>query len=169
MPRNDRRIQRSRRGEYWVRLPAEEREILASLPAQLRELLAGDDPALSRLFPPAYADDPDADAEYRRLMRPDLVERRLTALDVMEATLSADRLTEDELGAWLGALNDLRLVLGTRLDVTEDMYERPLSPEDPRAGAFGLYLYLGWLEEQVVEALAGGLDPRGIEDVGGAR
>jgi hypothetical protein len=169
MPRSDRRIQRTRRGDFRVRLPASERAVLASLPSQLRDLLAGDDPALARLFPPAYADDPEADAEYRRLMHEDLVEGRLSSLDVLEATLSAERVTEDQLAAWLGALNDLRLVLGTRLDVTEDLNERPMSADDPRASAFGLYLYLGWLEEQVVEALAGGLDPGGSEGVGGAR
>ena len=157
-----RRVRRTRRGDFQVRLPAEERDLLRSLPGQLRQLLGTDDPALERLFPPAYADDAAADEEYRRLMRDDLVQARAGALEVMAATIDADRLTEDELTAWLSAINDLRLVFGTRLDVTEDMYEDPpTEPDDPRTRPFALYSYLGWLEEQVVEALAAGLPEEG--------
>jgi uncharacterized protein DUF2017 len=158
------RIRRTRRGDFQVRLPSGEREILRSLPGQLRGLLDANDPATERLFPPAYGDDRDRSAEYDRLVREDLVQGRLTSIEVMEATIEADRLSEEQLVAWLGALNDLRLVLGTRLDVTEDMDEVPLS--DPRAQAFALYHYLTWLEEQVVESLAAGVDPAGTESTG---
>ena len=82
----------------------------------------------------------------------------------MEATIDAHRLDEEQMAAWLGALNDLRLVLGTRLNVTEDMHPDDLSDEDPRAHSLALYYYLGWLEEQVVEALAAGVDPAGTGD-----
>ena len=55
--------------------------------------------------------------------------------------------------AWLHALNDLRLVLGTRLDVSED----PAADEELLSGAqaelFAIYAYLGWLVEQAVRAL----------------
>jgi hypothetical protein len=140
-----------------LRLPQQERELLRSLPGQLRELLGTDDPALRRLYPPAYEDQPDQQREYDRLVRGDLTRERVEALEVVERTIDAPRLTEEELMAWLGALNDLRLVLGTRLEVTEEMYEVGLPEDDPRATAFGLYAYLGWLQEQVVEALAQGL------------
>ena len=80
----------------------------------------------------------------------------------MEATIDADRVNEEQLIAWLGALNDLRLVLGTRLEVTEEMYERPVPPDDPGAAQLGLYHYLGWLQDQVVQVLAAGLDPDGL-------
>ena len=73
----------------------------------------------------------------------------------MESTLDAETLDEDQLAAWLGTLNDLRLVLGTRLEVTEELYEEGMPRDDPRAPTFGLYQYLGWLEENVVAALAG--------------
>jgi len=63
------------------------------------------------------------------------------------------------MAAWLAALNDLRLVLGTRLDVTEEMYERGVPEDDPRAASFAIYAYLGWLEEQVVDAMAASLPP----------
>lgn len=150
-------MERTRRGQYRLRLPPQEREILRSLPGQLRDLLGSDDPALRRLFPPAYRDDPARQAEYEGLVSPELTRERLDAVAVLERTIDASKLTEEEVTAWLRALNDLRLVLGTRLDVTEETYEEGLPEDDPRSPAFALFAYLGWLEEQIVEALASGL------------
>jgi hypothetical protein len=149
-----RRVTRTRKGDYVLRLPDEERAILRELPGQLRELLGTDDPSLHRLFPPAYADDIEHETEYRHYMGDDLLESHRRALEVMEETIDAERLDEEQMTGWLGALNDLRLVLGTRLDVSEDLYEEGIAPDDPRAPAFALYSYLGWLQEQVVDALA---------------
>jgi hypothetical protein len=137
--------------------------VLRGLPKQLRDLLEVGDPSLERLFPPAYLQDPDLDAEYQELMRGDLIAGRLSTVEVMERTIEARRLSEDEVVAWLGAINDLRLVLGTRLEVTEEATGEDLPDDDPRASAFAVYFYLGWLEEQVVEALAESLDPDGTE------
>jgi hypothetical protein len=147
------RVKRTRKGEYQLRLPPEERDILRSLPGQLRELLQTDDPSLKRLFPPAYKDDAALEAEYRRYMGDDLLESHGRSLEVMERTIDAEVLNEEEVLSWMGALNDLRLVLGTRLDVSEGMYEQDIEPDDPRAPAFAVYSYLGWLQEQVVDAL----------------
>jgi hypothetical protein len=147
-------IRRTRKGQFELRIPSEEREVLRSLPGELRELLATDDPALARLFPPAHPDDPGLDAEYRDLTRGELLSGRLTSLQVMEATIDAERLDEEQLLAWLGAVNDLRLVLGTRLDVTEETPYEEVARDDPRAPAFVLYVYLGVLEEEIVDALA---------------
>ena len=132
--------------------------MLRALPAQLRDLLHGNDPALHRLNPPAYPDDAAKEAEYRELVREDLQGQRRRSLDLMERTIDAERLDEEQISAWLAALNDLRLVLGTRLDVTEELYEDGIPERDPRAPAFALYLYLGWLEEQVVAALSSSLE-----------
>lgn len=148
------RIKRTRKGDFQLRLPIEERDLLRSLPGQLRDLLGTDDPSLHRLFPPAYQDDAEHEDEYRRLMGDDLEEHHRQALTVMEETIDAERLDEDQLTGWMAALNQLRLVLGTRLDVTEEMYEHEMDPGDSRAPAFALYSYLGWLQEQAVAALA---------------
>ena len=150
------RIRRNRRGEFELRLPAEERDLLRTLPGQLREALPTDDLAVGRLFPPAYGDDPELEEDYRRMVRDDLMSEHLRALQVMEETIDARRLSEEQLVGWLGALNDLRLVLGTRLHVTEETYEEDRDPGDPNTPAYALFFYLGWLEEQVVEALASG-------------
>ena len=150
------RVKRTRKGQYQLRLPAEERDLLRTLPGQLRELLVsgGDDPALRRLFPPAYLGEPEREQEYRRLMGDELLVSRQAALDVMEETIDADLLEEDQILGWLNALNELRLVLGTRLDVTEDMYDQEVDPDDPRAPGLALYGYLSWLQEEVVAALS---------------
>ena len=150
------RVRRRRSGKYELRLEPWERDLLRSLPGQLRELLATDDPALERLYPPAYLDDDKKNEEYARLMRDDLTRGRLTSLEVMEATIDAETLDEEQIVAWLGALNDLRLVLGTRLNVTEDM-DHDFDEDDPLAPAYALYGYLGVLEENVVHALASAL------------
>ena len=151
---NGRRIQRDRKGGYRLRLPPEERALLASLPAQLREVLHTDDPGLRRLFPPAYADDAEADDEYRRLMREELLQGKLAALRVVEESAYAEHLTAEDLEGWLGALESLRLYLGTQLDVSEATYAEELDPDDPSAPALALYGYLSWLQEQAVEALS---------------
>jgi Domain of unknown function (DUF2017) len=151
------RIDRRRDGRFRLRLTSEERDLLRTLPGQLRDLLGSEDPALRRLHPPAYEDDPEREAEYRRMVRDDLLRGRRSALEVMESTIDAETLDRDQLGAWLGSINDLRLVLGTRLEVTEELYEEGVPEDDPRAQAFALYGYLGWLEEHLVEALAGEL------------
>jgi hypothetical protein len=157
MDGSDHPVTRSPDGTFELHLSSAERDLLRTLPGQLRAVLRSDDPALERLFPPAYADEPGLEEEYRDLVRDQLLAGRLSAVEVMERTIDATRLDEDEMGAWLGALNDLRLVLGSRLEVTEEMYEQDMPPDDPRAPAWALYHYLGFLESQVVDALAEGL------------
>jgi hypothetical protein len=156
-------VRSTRGGDFELRLSPGERDLLRTLPAQLRELLSIDDPALERLFPPAYTDDAQAQAEYHRLVHDDLVESKRTSLQVLEETIDAERLTEEQVTAWLGAVNDLRLVLGSTLQVTEDMEEEDLPPDHPRAAGLGLYHYLSLLEEHIVEALSSGMDPAGTE------
>ena len=158
-----RRIERRGRGEIRVRLAREERALLHSVVADLRGRLDHDpdDAALRRLFPPAYGDDPEADREYRRLVHADLVDGRLRALRLVEETLGRTRLSEEEAEAWLGALNDVRLVLGTLLDVSEETYALDLDPADPRSHDLAVFAYLSWLQEQLVEALAEPVSDRG--------
>jgi Domain of unknown function (DUF2017) len=157
--RSRRRVSRTRQGTYAVRLPAPERDLLASLVEQLRELLdvTTDDPSVRRLFPTAYHEDPERDREYQQLVRDELLERRLAALETVEETAAADELDEHQLTAWLTALNDLRLVLGTRLDVSED--QRELDEDDPDAPAMAVYGYLSVLLGDIVDALADDLPP----------
>ena len=152
-------VEPDREGGFRLRLSDGERELLRTLPAELRALLDSerDDPGLRRLFPRAYERDEEGEDEYRRLMAGELLEGRRAALRLVEETADRDRLTAEELDGWLRALNDLRLVLGTRLDVTEDMYEADLDPAHPQAYELSVYAYLSWLQEQLVAAAAGEL------------
>jgi hypothetical protein len=62
-------------------------------------------------------------------------------------------LDEAQLGAWMGVVNDLRLVLGTRLDISEELDLTAVADDDPEVATFALYSYLSWLLEQMVEAI----------------
>jgi hypothetical protein len=153
------------RDRVRVRLAQDEVAVLRGLPDQLRTVLGEgeDEPVNRRLFPPAYLDvaDVERDAEYRRLMHDDLVKEKLANLDLVTSSLERGstsvrrwtvELTEEEATAWLGVLNDLRLALGVRLDITED-FDGDVDDADPRAPALRLLSYLGWLEEQLLDAL----------------
>ncbi|MGW7415593.1 DUF2017 domain-containing protein [Streptomyces sp. NPDC054863] len=135
------------------------------------------DPALARLFPEAYADprsEPDkeqqaASAEFRRFTENDLrTRKREDALSVvrnLDALASAAdegesglvlKLTPEESRRWLGTLNDLRLTIASRLEITEEdesdmLFHLP--DEDPRKPMVMAYLWLGGLQETLVETL----------------
>ncbi|MFF3545461.1 DUF2017 domain-containing protein [Streptomyces platensis] len=133
------------------------------------------DPVLARLFPDAYGGPdlvPDDDvraaaAEFRRYTENDLRSRKredalalIRALDTLapEGGSAELRLKPAECRQWLGALNDLRLAIGTRLEVTdeEDGGELLRLPDsDPRKPMVMAYLWLGGLQETLVESLMG--------------
>jgi hypothetical protein len=118
-----------------------------------------EDPALARLFPDAYLDDLDAAAEFRRFTERSLRETKVaqatTALETLRRSGEKVTLSADEAGAWLGALNDVRLALGTRLGVTEEGLKElaELPDDDPRAAAFHVYDWLTFLQESLVQSL----------------
>ncbi len=148
-------MRRTRSGDYELRLSEEEREVLRGLVPRMREVFADDaDPVLERLFPVAYPDDEARQTEYRLLAQGELLDSHLAALATLEETLDAQRLDEEKLLAWMRALNEVRLVFGVRLEVTEEGDERPSSRDDPRAPAFAIYDYLTWLQGEIIDALA---------------
>jgi hypothetical protein len=149
-----RQIERDAGGGVRLRFAEQELLLLRELLADLELLLSDpDDPAARRLFPAAYAD-LESDEQYRSLVRGQLVAGRSEALTTVRETLGRETLTADEADAWLRALNDVRLVLGTRLDVTEDTDFEDLDLDEPRDRDLAVYGYLSWLQEQLVEALA---------------
>jgi hypothetical protein len=154
-------IRRRRDGRYVVRLDPNARIVLADLARQLPEAIAARDPMVRRLFPPAYpaAELAGAEHEYRELVDAALVNHHTEALATLVATAQADTLSEAEFQAWLDAVGSLRLVLGTRLDVHEDM-EAP-APDDPKAAEYGLFVFLGELQYLMVEVLADDLPDGG--------
>lgn len=136
-----------------LRLDVHERVLLNDLLDELERLLDdSDDPELRRLFPPAYSDRAD-DEQYRSLVRDQLVSGRSKALATVRETLAGETLDLVQADQWLRALNDMRLVLGTRWDVTEQLDYAELDPDEPRDRELAVYGYLSWLQEQLVEAL----------------
>lgn len=147
---------------FVVNLRDDERELISRLIDELRQLLLANDPLseplLRRLFPPAYhlADDREADAEYQRLMREELVASRLAAIEEADRLLSsAKALDEAAMQGLLQSLNAVRLVLGTLLDVGESHDPDGIGDDDPMIGEHHLYQFLSYLLECAVEALSG--------------
>jgi hypothetical protein len=129
----------------------EQRLVLESLD-ELRVMLANHDPDTRRLFPTAYVDDPELDAEYRRMVGDDLLRGQLEALDLVERTIGGQVVDRSELEGWMRALNGVRLALGTKLDVGEEVTE--IDPDDPDAYLMLVYQVLTALLGAIVEVLA---------------
>lgn len=148
---------RRRRDRFVVSLGAGDRSTLAELARQSRELLESEDPssdpAVARLFPAAYRDDPLMSLEFEQTMGDAPKNGKLEALRTLERTADAKELSEDELLSWMGAVNDMRLVMGTRIDITEESTEEDFPDDDPDHDAFLVYGYLTWLEDAMLRAL----------------
>jgi len=118
------------------------------------------DPVLARLLPDGYTDDPDASGEFRKYTESSLREAKKyfaqTLLETLPPKGGRVKLTADQARDWLRALNDVRLMFGVRLEVTEDFEEQlaALDPKDPRVAAFEVYGWLGAVQESLVRAIA---------------
>ncbi|WP_411102153.1 DUF2017 domain-containing protein [Streptomyces sp. cmx-4-9] len=158
--------------------PAEDADPLAALFAEGPSEPPAD-PALARLFPDAYgAPDGAAEAgvdpaeltarsaEFRRFTENDLRDRKrgdaLAVVHTLDGLTPAGdgaavlELTGEQPLRWLGALNDLRLTIAARLEITEDdesavLFRLP--DDDPRKPMVMAYLWLGGLQETLIETL----------------
>jgi Domain of unknown function (DUF2017) len=155
-----------RKGDDVVaRLEPAEAHIVALLLDQLEQLLAADssdvsgDPVIDRLLPEGHRGDPELSADYREMTESALRSGKADDLATVRATLPADggtvRLDPDQAAAWLRASNDLRLALGTRLDVTEDT-EPPEDLGSDEGQQLAVYYWLTGLQGSLVDALAAG-------------
>jgi Domain of unknown function (DUF2017) len=148
---------------YVLHLGKDERALVTRLLEELRSLLT--EPAepelVRRLYPVVHPDDPEREAEYQRLMRDDLVASRLAGIDTVTKVLgrSGRKVTLDEaqMFAFMQAVNGVRLVLGTLLDITEDDEDEVLVEGEgaETAPEYHLYGYLSWVLDASVRALSG--------------
>lgn len=159
-----------RSGKLCVaRFSAQEARVIRQCVAELAALLSAgldrDDPAVRRLFPDAYPDDPRETAEFRRFTEEDLKSSKLEQVSTVLANLLDSggevHLDEPTADVWLRALTDVRLALGTRLgiqddtDIEEELDEAVLKdPTSPRVGQISVYAYLSFLQGSLVDALA---------------
>jgi Mg2+/Co2+ transporter CorC len=141
---------------FEISLGTAEREALKGFSQQLREALMSEDPRsspdLARLYRPA-SDDPLLNLEFERMADEDLLAQRLAALEIMSETAQAKILTKEQLTAWIGAINNTRLVLGTRLDVTQETTEEDFTDDPDREATYAIYQFLTWLLGSFVDAL----------------
>lgn len=155
-------IQRRPDGTFQLTLDDDRRDVLVSLMRQLSELLASqpDHPNLARLHPPAYLDDPEADAGYQLLAGEELRESQQRSIDAVVESLQKEHLTEGDLWSWVQSLNGVRLVVGTRLGIEDDDHGpslRSVTDPDDRS-LWVVYDFTTQLQHDVVEALSGGFD-----------
>lgn len=117
------------------------------------------DPIAERLFPAAY-EDPEDQRAYEELLGDQLKTQKLAALAHVRDSLPGRRNAEVVLDstateAWLTVLNDIRLAIGTRLDVTEEVMQQELDPDDPDGPALAVLHWLGWVQESFLKELNG--------------
>jgi hypothetical protein len=116
-----------------------------------------DDPVLARLLPDFHRDDRDMAAMLRAAREPELVEAKTEAATVVLDTCppggGKTELTIEQADAWLAALNDVRLALGTTLGVTEDMPDEPPADET-LAAHLGVYHWLTFVQDDLVQTRA---------------
>ncbi|WP_263657460.1 DUF2017 domain-containing protein [Nonomuraea gerenzanensis] len=117
---------------------------------------APSDPVLVRLFPSAYEDEKES-AEFRRYTEATLRDGKRADAQTVHETARSGRfeLSPEEAQAWLRSLNDLRLTLGTKLEVTEEVHDEiaMMSEDDPRYPAYVTYDWLTYLQDSLVRAL----------------
>lgn len=148
-----------RRGRVRLQFTPDESLVLSGLFDEIAlavetDVLPEDDPVRRRLFPAAYPDDAEADDEYRSLTETGLrTERAERARACAEQIKANDDVTmdDDDADRWIKALNDLRLALGTRLDITEEAPDP--DPSDPDLQERLAYYWLTALQDSLVRAL----------------
>ena len=134
-----------------------------------------EDPVLARLLPDAYQDAADS-AEFRRYTEHSAREKKRAhahairdilienlgehSLDLTQPGLNKREelhfiLPEEKAQMWLMGINDMRLALGTRLNVAADAQEKfaALNDENPDKGIYNLFAWLGWLQEILLDVI----------------
>jgi hypothetical protein len=159
-----------RKGDHCkAKFSAEETQVLRQVATEVVALLTDgfdrEDPVVERLFPDVYPEDVAATADFREFTDGELktakIDQAGAMLAVLPASGSAEVSLDDESAeAWLRALNDVRLALGTRLELDDDTdleleLDRAVlaDPMSTRAGQLSLYAYLGYLQESLLTAL----------------
>lgn len=141
--------------------PQEDQDPLAAMVGIESDVSRPSDPAVARLFPDAYLDDATASDDFRRYTERSLRSSKLanahTVLDTLDSSGENLTLAQGPAAAWLGTLNDLRLVLGSRLGVTDEGHQIPedVSEDDPSVGLHHIYDWLTYLQETLVQAMSG--------------
>jgi hypothetical protein len=155
----------ARGGEVVARLEPAEAGIVGLLLDQLEQLLdadaddVGGDPVMVRLLPDGHRGDPELAEDFRELTEASLRSGKADDLATVRAGLPEGggevRLDPDQAAAWLRTTNDLRLALGTRLEISEDT-EPPEEITGDEDQQLAVYYWLTALQGSLVDALVAG-------------
>jgi hypothetical protein len=141
------------------------RKVAEEVVGLLTEGFDHDDPVVGRLFPDVYPDAPRESADFRRFTEGDLKTLKIDQAGAILAALPEEgggevRLDPEAAEAWLRALNDARLALGIRLDITDDTlldmeFDEAVreDPASPRVFQLSVYSYLGYLQDSLLSAI----------------
>jgi len=141
----------TRGGKVGVRLDDTMRSLLRQVSEELREvLLVDDDTQTRRLYPTAYPDDENLESGYQDMMHDQLLMQRLDGIDQLQATVDEEEISIEVADAWMSTINQIRLVLGTQLDVGENDLE--ISEDDPLATSLVVYQVLTHVLEELTQA-----------------
>ena len=151
MTKNNGPLRRISTERFENLLQEEEKELLSILPGLVSEAIEMHSPYVTRLFPPTYPFDTIAQNEFEKMSADALMQQHQALLAGFCTSIHKSELTHDDLVTWVGALNDIRLLLGTALDVCEDL-GRP-AEDDPRFRDFIIFDYLTWLQGSILEFL----------------
>ena len=146
------RIRPRRDGTFRIRLLGAERDLVRTGLQQILDALGSGDEALHRLFPVAYPDDDEKQEGWSALAHGELIESRQAAIQMVLDTIDQKSVTEAELHALMRCINDVRLVLGTRLDMDDHGQPQAL-PGPDHARMVAVYEHLGVLLYEVIQAL----------------
>ncbi|MDW3176674.1 MAG: DUF2017 family protein [Acidimicrobiia bacterium] len=141
----------NRDGQISVRLDDTMRALIKQVAEELREVLLVEDPELTRrLYPTAYPDDDEAEDDYQEVVHDQLLMQRLDGIDQLQATIDDEEISVDTADAWMNTINQIRLVLGTKLDVGEEQVE--IDQDDPEATSHVIYQVLSHILEELTSA-----------------
>ena len=141
----------SRDGQITVRLDDTLRALLRQATEELREVLLVDEPDLTRrLYPTAYPQDDALESDYRELVHDQLLMQRLDGIDQLQATIDGESISIETADSWMNTINQVRLVLGTQLDVGEEQVE--IEEDDPQATNHVVYQVLSHILEELTHA-----------------
>lgn len=118
----------------------------------------GTDPAVARLLPTASLEDEAVASSFRDLTESDLIAEKRSNAQIALASLGISGgwegpVTPDQQDAWLPLLTDLRLIIGVREGVTEEIMDKPVDPSDPAHANLLLLHGLGTLQQDLIEAI----------------
>ena len=148
------RLRRTRAGGFRLDLPPEERRCFArscrrcATCSRRRSTTAVAGVSTPPRSPTTPRRRRSTSASCRRSWSP-----RVAAVEAVEASLDAKELDEAQAVAWMTSVNTVRLVLGTMLDVSEELEIEGVPDDDPDIHSYALYAYLSLLLEELTDVV----------------